>query len=95
MELLSRYLLRAIEAHESECACWPSVPELAEDIGVPPEFGHHHLIKRIERQVTLGRLSHHGGRLQLTEMGRAALAQDAATHGASALRLSEPTSSRR
>lgn len=95
MELVSRYLLRAIEAHESEYACWPSVPELAEELGVPPEFGHHHLIKRIERQVTLGRLSQQGGRLRLTEAGRAALARDAATHGSSALRLSDPTSSRR
>ena len=92
MELVSRYLLRAIEAHESEYACWPSVPELAEDIGVPPEFGHQHLVERIERQVALGRLSHQGGRLRLTEAGRAALARDAATHGSSALRLSGPAS---
>lgn len=71
------------------------MPELAEDVGVPPEFGHHHLRERIERQVTLGRLSHQGGRVQLTETGRAALGQDAATDGSSALRLSEPTSSTR
>jgi hypothetical protein len=95
MELLSRYLLRAIEAHESENACWPTVPELAEDLGVPPEFGHHHLIKRIKRQIMLGRLSQDGGRVQLTQAGRAALARDAPTHGSSALRLSEQPATRR
>lgn len=95
MELLSRHLLRAIEAYESEYACWPTVPELAEDLGIPPEFGHHHLIHRIKLQVTLGRLSHYGGRVQLTEAGLSALADDAATHGSSALSLSEPTSTRR
>ena len=90
MELLSRYLLRTIEAYQVAHACWPTVPELAEDFGIPSEFGYQHLITRIKRQVALGRLHVYGGRVQLTEAGRAALAREAAAKGPSALHLSEP-----
>lgn len=88
MELLSGYLLRAIEAYESEHGGWPTVPELAEDFGIPPEFGHRHLITRIKREVTLGRLAHDDGRVELTEAGRAALAREVAAKESSVLRLS-------
>jgi len=78
MELLSRSLLRALEVHESEHASGPTVLELAANLGIPRDFGHHHLVERLKRQVVLGRVSHSGGRFHLTEVGRKALAGNAA-----------------
>ena len=77
MELLSRAVLRTLEAYESEHTTGPTVPELATDLGIPPDFGHLHLAELLRRQVILGRVSHYGGRFHLTEAGRAALARDA------------------
>lgn len=76
MELLGRYLLRALEAYESEHASGPTVAELADEIGIPPDLGHHYLFARLQRQITLGRISYFGRRLQLTEAGRDALLFD-------------------
>ena len=78
MELLSGVILRALETYESEHGSAPTAAELAADLGIPPEFGHHHLVERLQRQVVLGRVTNYGLRYQLTAAGREALAWEAA-----------------
>jgi hypothetical protein len=67
---LSRLLLRAIDAYDSHNGKGPTVSELAADLGIPPDFGHHDLVGRLQRELSLGRLSHYGSRFRLTQAGR-------------------------
>ena len=67
---LSRILLRAIDAYDADDRQGPTVPELAADLGITPEFGHHDLVVRLRRELSLGRISHQRGRFGLTRAGR-------------------------
>lgn len=71
---LSRLLLRAIDAHDSHVGKGPTVPELAADLaanlGIPPDFGHRDLVGRLQRELSLGRVSYFCRRLRLTRAGR-------------------------
>jgi hypothetical protein len=69
--LLSRLLLRAIDAHRSDHREGPTVPELAADLGITPDFGHNDLVARLQRELSLGNVSHYRSRYKLTRAGRA------------------------
>ncbi len=79
MESLSRVLLLSIHGYETKHGSGPTPPELAADLGIPEDFGHHHLVERLKRQVALGRITHHGGHFHLTEAGRNALGEEPAS----------------
>jgi hypothetical protein len=68
---LSRHLLRAIDAYHSHHWEGPTVPELAADLGIAPDFGHDDLAVRLERELSRGRVSNRGSRYRLTRAGRA------------------------
>ena len=70
---MERVLLRMIEAHELVHGSSPTVSELAADLGIPPEFGHRHLVEELQRQVELGHVSDYAGHVQLTSAGRDSL----------------------
>jgi hypothetical protein len=67
---LSILLLRAIDAYDSRHREGPTVPELAADLGITPDFGHHDLVTRLKSELSLGHISHHSGRVRLTRAGR-------------------------
>lgn len=63
-------LLRAIDAYSSQHWEGPTVPELAADLGITPDFGHTYLVVRLRRELSLGHISHRGNRFRLTPAGR-------------------------
>jgi hypothetical protein len=76
MEPVDRLLLCAIDAFEQCHETGPTVRELAADLGLPPDFGHEHLVERLQSEVKLDRISHYRGRFGLTNAGRLALDAD-------------------
>ena len=95
MELIDRLLLCTVAAYESRQGTGPTVRELAADLGIPADFGHEHLVERLQREVAEERVSHRRGRFTLTTIGRLALDADEARRPAPlrAEPLAEPTSS--
>lgn len=78
MDSLDPLLLHAVGAYEAHHGSGPKVSELATDLGIPADFGHHHLVERLRHELTHERLAHFRGRFTLTAAGRLALeAQDA------------------
>jgi len=73
---LETLLLRAIDSYESRHGTGPTVIELAADLGITPDFGHHHLVGRLRRQHAAGFVSHYRRRLTLTTAGRAMIKGD-------------------
>jgi hypothetical protein len=63
-------LLRAIDSYESRHGRDPTVVELVADLGIPSDFGHSQLVGRLRHQISAGFVSHHGGRIGLTRLGR-------------------------
>jgi hypothetical protein len=63
-------LLRAIDSYESRHGTAPSVRELAADLGIPPDFGHSHLVERLRREVSACFVTHYRGRISLTAAGQ-------------------------
>ncbi len=78
MEVVRRFLLRAVGAYESREGKGPTVCELAADLGLPDDFGHEHLVDHLQQGVVVGRVAHDHGRFTLTSAGRLALAGDEA-----------------
>lgn len=78
MELVDGLLLRAVDAYESRHGTGPTVPELAADLGIPLDFGHHHLVTRLRQELARERLAHYRRRFTLTAAGRLALDADEA-----------------
>jgi hypothetical protein len=78
MESLSRVLLLSVESYETKHGSGPTGPELAADLRIPEDYGHHRLVERLKRQIALGRVTHDAGRFRFTEAGRAAVADKAA-----------------
>lgn len=66
-------LLHAIDAYVSRLGTGPTVRELAADLGIPEDFGHHQLVDRLQRELARGRVSLYRGRFTLTAVGRLAL----------------------
>jgi hypothetical protein len=75
LESLDRTLLQSIDAYESKHGSGPTAQALAAELGIPPDFGHHHLVERLKRQVEHGHVSYHRRRFLVTDAGRAALAE--------------------
>ncbi len=63
-------LLRAIDSYKARHRTGPTVLELAADLGIPPDFGHSHLVERLRREVSAGFVTHYRGRISLTAAGR-------------------------
>jgi hypothetical protein len=74
---LRRLLLRAIDAYDSQNGAGPTVFELADDLGIPPDFGHHDLVGRLQRELSLGYVSHYRSRFTLTPTGRNLIVSEA------------------
>lgn len=73
MELADGLLLRAVEAYESSHGTGPTVRELAEDLGIPVDFGYDQLVDRLQHELARERLAHYRRRFTLTAAGRLAL----------------------
>jgi hypothetical protein len=67
---LSGFLLRAIDAYDSHNGRGPTVPELAVDLGITPDFGHSNLVMRLQHELSLGHIAEYRGRIRLTRAGR-------------------------
>jgi hypothetical protein len=67
---LQTLLLGAIDSYGARHGTDPTVVELAADLGIPPDFGHSHLVGRLRHQVSAGFVSHYQGRISLTAAGR-------------------------
>jgi hypothetical protein len=67
---LSLYLRRSIDGYESRHGCGPTLHQLAEDLGIPADFGASHLEEHLRRELELGRVACEHGRFRLTTSGR-------------------------
>lgn len=72
-------LLYAIDAYESQNENGPTVPELAADLGITRDFGHSHLVAHLQREQSLGHVSHYGGRFKLTRAERSVVEYEIGT----------------
>lgn len=76
-QVVDGLLLRAVDAYVSSHGTGPTVLELAEDLGIPADFGHDHLVERLQHELARERLAHYRRRFTLTAAGRLALDADA------------------
>lgn len=70
---LGTLLLQAIDGFESHHGRGPTVPELAADLGITPDFGHAQLVKLLQRELATGCVAYLRGRVELTGAGRSQL----------------------
>lgn len=81
MEVVRRFLLHAVDSYETRNETGPTVSELAADLGLPPDFGHKHLVDHLRSEAALEHLANCRGRFTLTPAGRLALDDEARGHG--------------
>ncbi len=67
---LRRLLLLAIDTHNSQYGTGPTVPELAADLGIRPDFGHRDLVARLRHELSFGHVVYFSSRFRLTLAGR-------------------------
>jgi len=72
---VTRGLLSSLESYERGHGSGPTVEQLGDVIGLPPEY-RHVLGKMLRRELSLGRVSYLGGRYRLTAVARARLDGD-------------------